>query len=266
MRRRSRKVNRKQLAIIILVAIVVFELIVIAILFKRPTVKKDTKAPPKGKIAIVLDDWGYNLKNINYLKNITYPLTLAILPNLMYSKEIAKKVKGKNTEVVLHLPLEPHPYESMGLELATIKTNMSKNKIRRLLAQSIKSVPCIKGVSNHMGSKATEDKELMRIIFHELKKRRLYFLDSVVTDKSICEKVAGEIRLKFIQRDVFLDNKQERRYIKHQLNELVEAAQRDGLAVGIGHDKKITLEVLEEEMPKIEKKGFVFVFLSDLVN
>jgi polysaccharide deacetylase 2 family uncharacterized protein YibQ len=39
-----------------------------------------------------------------------------------------------------------------------------------------------------------------------------------------------------------------------------------GQAIGIGHDRKITLEVLKEVMPSIEKEGYKFVFVSELIR
>jgi polysaccharide deacetylase 2 family uncharacterized protein YibQ len=39
-----------------------------------------------------------------------------------------------------------------------------------------------------------------------------------------------------------------------------------GQAIGIGHNQKITLEVLKEAMPELEKEGYKFVYVSDLVK
>jgi len=39
-----------------------------------------------------------------------------------------------------------------------------------------------------------------------------------------------------------------------------------GHAIGIGHDRKVTLEVLKEVMPELDREGFKFVFVSELVK
>ena len=36
--------------------------------------------------------------------------------------------------------------------------------------------------------------------------------------------------------------------------------------IGIGHVKLKTLHVLEEEIPKLQKKGFVFEFVSNMLH
>ena len=117
-----------------------------------------------------------------------------------------------------------------------------------------------------MGSRATGDSRVMKIIFKELKKRGLYYLDSYVSGDSVCQVIADDIGIPFIKRDVFLDNQSDTQYIRKQLSELKDLARASGSAVGIGHDRKNTLLVLKEEVHKLEDEGFELVFLSDLTR
>jgi polysaccharide deacetylase 2 family uncharacterized protein YibQ len=160
--------------------------------------------------------------------------------------------------------MEPH--EKFRLEKDTIMTYTDEAAIKKILNQDLKSVSYAKGVSNHMGSKATEDYRIMRLIFKELKKRHLYFLDSLVSSESICFDLAQVMRVAFTKRDIFLDNEEEAEYIRGQINKLKTRSRVYGQAVGVGHDRKITLEVLKEAMPQIEKEGYKFVFVSELVR
>lgn len=236
---------------------------------KKPSQEKVEKsAKPRtyqGKIAIVLDDWGYNLNNAEALKEIKEPLTLAILPRRTYSLTISQLSLELKKEAILHLPLEPHRQPQYRLEPDTIVSSMPKKEIIKILEADIKSVPGIKGVSNHMGSLATENEKLMAVIFAELKKRGLYFLDSF-TGKTVCKKLAGSIGIPYARRHVFLDNKAEREYILGQVETLAKIAAQEGAAIGIGHDRKKTLEVLAECMPDLRKRGFKFVYVSELVK
>jgi hypothetical protein len=218
----------------------------------------------KGKIAIVVDDWGYNLNNLDMLNQIKYPLTCSILPGLNYSSQIAEELNALGYEILLHLPMEPH--EKFRLEKNTILNVMDEQIIRNIIGQDLASISYAKGVSNHMGSATTEDIRTMEIVFKELKNRHLYFLDSLVSSKSICSDVARKIGVGFAKRDVFLDNREEPAYIKSQVYKLKIKARIFGKAIGIGHDRKITLEVLKEVMPQLEKEGYKFVFVSELVK
>ena len=83
-----------------------------------------------------------------------------------------------------------------------------------------------KGVSNHMGSKATEDRELMTTILAELKRRRLFFVDSVTSDRSVCAPVAAALKIPFARREVFLDNRNERKAIERQFAEAAAIARQ----------------------------------------
>jgi polysaccharide deacetylase 2 family uncharacterized protein YibQ len=260
-----RKWQGYKIAILILSLIVAVEsTLLISLWISR--IKKIPPKPPvvKGKIAIVIDDWGYNLQNLDILDQIQYPLTISILPNLSYSKSVAEILHKRGMEIILHLPMEPH--EKFRLERNTILTSMDAQTIRKIIAEDLDNIYYAKGVSNHMGSKATEDVKTMTIVFDELRKRNLFFLDSIVSGRSICFNLARKMHLGFIKRDIFLDNKEETGYIRGQIHKLRNRARIYGKAVGIGHNRQITLEVLKEVMPELEKQGYKFVFVSELVK
>jgi polysaccharide deacetylase 2 family uncharacterized protein YibQ len=227
---------------------------------------------PKGLVAFVIDDWGYNRDNIELLFQIKRPATIAILPNLRYSKYVAEAIRhnSKIYDIILHLPLESKSGEAE--EFKTIKCNMDKNKIVSILEGGIKNVPGVIGISNHQGSRATEDKRVMKVILSELKKRGLFFLDSMTSPDSVCSDIAMNLRLRYAERDVFLDLtdqtdlKNLRSYIKNQIRELADVAIKKGSAIGIGHNKKVTLEVLRDSIPLLEKRGIKIVPLKKLVR
>jgi len=218
----------------------------------------------EAKIAIVLDDWGYNLNNLEAAWKLGVPVTLSILPNLPYSWKIAKAANNKGLEVILHLPLEP--YESLRLEEGTIMIDMQDKEILRNLEKAISSVPGLMGISNHMGSRATEDEKVMGIIFGRMKKDGLYFLDSIVTSKSVCRNLSRRMGVKFVHRSVFLDNEADPEYIKGQIRELAKQALATDWAIGVGHDRLSTLEAIKEMIPELKDMGIRVVKVSELVE
>ena len=230
------------------------------------------RAKPGGLIAFVIDDWGYNQRNIDLVFQIQRPLTISILPNLRYSDYIAATV-AKNDEmydIILHLPLESE--SNRAAEANTIRIDMEKEEILSILEKDIRGVPGLVGVSNHQGSKATEDERVMRIILGELKKRRLFFIDSLTTPNSVCPDVARDIGLKYIKRDVFLDLTDQtdlenfEAYVRKQIQELADTAKRKGRAIGVGHNKATTLKVIKDSIPELEKQGIKIVPLRELVR
>ncbi|MBU2221728.1 MAG: divergent polysaccharide deacetylase family protein, partial [Candidatus Omnitrophica bacterium] len=201
------KLRNYKIAVIILSLLITLQGVVIFIILrpKRTAIAPKPLEQIKAKIAIVIDDWGYNLNNLHILDQIKYPMTMSVLPNLTYSKTISEELRRRGFEVILHLPTEP--FEKYKLEENTILTTMDETTIKNILAFDLDNVPHVKGVSNHMGSKLTSDIRALGFVFKELKKRDLYFLDSFSSSSSVASKLADEEHIPFARRDVFLDNK-----------------------------------------------------------
>jgi polysaccharide deacetylase 2 family uncharacterized protein YibQ len=257
-----KKEKKYRLAVIILSAVIVLQ--ALFILLSRPKRERPLVPRPAGKIAVVIDDWGYNMECVYPAAEINYPLTVAVLPNLPYSRPVAQELHQAGKEVILHLPMQPA--EKYRLEKNTVTASMSEKQIKDILSKDLANIVYARGVSNHMGSLATADSATMEIIFKELKKRHLYFLDSLVTAKSFGSYWSRRTGLPFARRDIFLDNINEPAYIMQQVGKLKKMARNKGQAVGIGHARNTTLALLKEAMPKLEKEGFKFVFVSELAQ
>lgn len=239
---------------------------------KKPVQKEISPAPKPspqavvGKIALVLDDWGYNLKHKAFVTDNDFHVTLSILPFRAYSTTIAQLAAQHQKDVIVHMPMEPQDKEKYGLEENTLLTSMDKAAIVKRLEAAFQTVPFALGLSNHMGSKATQDARLMRIVFDYLKTRRLIFLDSFVTSKTVCRVLSRKVGIGFTQRDIFIDNESDPDYIRSQMMKLADKAKKNGVAVGIGHDRPETIAVLNEMIPRLRALGYKFVNLSEIVG
>ncbi|MFH1867446.1 MAG: divergent polysaccharide deacetylase family protein [Candidatus Omnitrophota bacterium] len=217
------------------------------------------------KVAIVLDDWGYNMNNIAILDSIEIPLTISVLPNLRYSYKIAHTQNPRgNREVILHMPMEPES-DDVSLEKNTLMVSMGKREVSDIFDTALKTVPSANGISNHMGSKATKDSRLIKMVMDEMVVKDLYFLDSLATPDTVCEIEARKAGVRFAKRDIFLDNKSDKAYIVSQLNKLMAVASKNGYAIGIGHDRRLTLDALKD-LSMNPPRGIKFVLLSELVK
>lgn len=216
-------------------------------------------------IALVIDDFGYAKRNFKTLEEIRSRFTMAVLPNTPYADEACAFAETNGLETILHLPMEPENTRE-ALEKDTIKTDMDRKTVTRILADDLRSVYAARGVSNHMGSRATCDMSLMTTLMQELRKKDLFFLDSFTSAGSICEKAAQTAGVDYLRRDIFIDNRLDSEYIKNQLKKLEKIARAKGDAIGIGHDRSLTIDVLREVMDGMEKSGIRFVTLSELVQ
>ena len=235
---------------------------------KPETVTPTSELPKKEsrpRIAIIIDDLGNSKKVDDEVLAIDAPLTVSVFPLLSDSKEAAEKASSNGMEAMLHLPMEPHDYPKANPGEGVLLTSMDDIAIITQLYEDIKSVPGIKGVNNHMGSKFTEDAERMRIILKQLKDKGLYFVDSKTSPRSKSDKTAREMGLRAGARDVFLDNKQDEGHIIGQIEELKKIARKHGSAIGIGHPYPVTIAALKKAIPGVEKE-FNIVHASELVR
>lgn len=217
------------------------------------------------KVAFIIDDLGYEIEVAKKILELEFPLTLSILPFLKYSEYMAEEGKKNNQEIMLHLPMEPND-SSIDPGPGAIKSYMSKEEIRQAVRGSIFDFPYVIGMNNHMGSKITEDREIMKIILEEIKRYNLFFIDSMTSKNSIAYQVAQEMGVKTAVRAVFLDNENDMEYIKGQMLEVQKIALRDGEAIAIGHSRINTFYVLKRMIPELIRAGIEIVPVSELVK
>jgi polysaccharide deacetylase 2 family uncharacterized protein YibQ len=106
----------------------------------------------------------------------------------------------------------------------------------------------------------------MDAIMTALRERDLYFVDSRTTTATVAYTAARRAHVRTASRDVFLDDTEEVSAIRHQLELVVRDAKEHGSAIAIGHPHPTTLQVLAEELPKLQREGVSLVFASQVVH
>lgn len=223
---------------------------------KEPAVKPPITGPEDKTplIAIIIDDIGYDRKTAMALWELDSDITFSVLPFSPFGRKLAERLNKKGAQLMLHLPMEPVEYPKIDPGPGAILSHMPPDVLLAQLEKSLENVPYVTGVNNHMGSRLTAHADQMNQIFSILKKNDLFFIDSRTAAKSKGKASARLLKVKFAQRDVFLDNYQEYDYIKGQLMELVGLAEKHGTAIGIGHPYKATLETLSKELPRLKER------------
>jgi len=219
-----------------------------------------------GKVAIVIDDLGHSLVIAEKLMKLDVPIAFSILPGLRYSKLIASRANKSNHDVMLHLPMEPKNYPDKNPGPEALISKMNLDELEQQLLKDLDAIPYITGTNNHMGSKLTEDKKMMRWVMSKIKKRDLFFLDSRTSPNTIAYSIAKEYGIKAAKRNFFLDNEDDLEIISQQIIKLGEAAIKKGSAIGIGHPGKNTLIALQNTLPKLKERGIKIVPVSQLVD
>lgn len=223
----------------------------------------------KPKVVIIVDDLGSNKESVDKLLEIPASISFAVLPNLPYSWYAAQMGYSNGRDVILHLPMEPMDssgYIGANAGDGVLLMGLSKSEILSKLDKDLASVPYIKGVNNHMGSKFTEDGELMELVLKEIKSKGLFFVDSRTSPRTTGFEVAKKLGMKAAERDVFLDEGAGGAdYIRSQIEKLIAVSKEKGYAIGICHPHPDTLKVLSQMIPDI-KREVEIIPVSGIVN
>ena len=220
----------------------------------------------RGVIGIVIDDFGYRNDEISdgFLE-LDARLTYAIIPGHRYSTSFGEKAVESGHEVIVHMPME-NTGKTYGEEEFVLMTAMDNETIQRRLNNAIEEIPTAIGMNNHQGSKASADQNIMSNVAKVMKERGLFFLDSRTTIETIGETTMEVFGVPTARRNIFLDNEDDEEKIEKQLMKLVKRSEEVGSAIGIGHVKPKTLNVLSDQIPKLKKKGYKFEFVSNMLH
>ncbi|MEA1935619.1 MAG: divergent polysaccharide deacetylase family protein [Thermodesulfobacteriota bacterium] len=230
-------------------------------------VSRDITPPSKKqKVAIIIDDIGYDLSPLNELLKINAPITFSILPHCPYSIDAAEKLHRAGKEILLHLPMEPYGYPDKNPGTGALFSWMNEEEIKRQTKEDIEAVPYISGVNNHMGSKFMENEDKLNIVLNQLNEEGLFFVDSLTTRHSKGKKLAKEIGLRFVSRDIFIDNNQDFTLILQNFTNPLKKRKRWKTLLIIGHPYPCTISALKDAVLKIKAEGIDIVPVSDLIN
>lgn len=196
-----------------------------------------------GKLAIVIDDIGYRAKEDSAIYALPKEVSVAIIPVAPYATARANKAFEQKRDILIHLPMEPQTRQS--IEAGALLVGMNETQIATLIKNAQMQVPNAIGLNNHMGSKATTDKQTMQYLMKSLSQQNLSFLDSKTAGNSVAYKTAKEYGIKALERHIFLDDSDEYDNVQKQFNSALQYARKHGVAVLIGHPRKNSVEVLE---------------------
>lgn len=237
---------------------------------KALPVKAASILPPKenaggqvtGRLAIVIDDAGRDLDSQHIYEQMDIPLTLAVMPDQVHTRDAALSWRAHGLPVILHQPMES--VSGIGMEPKVILTSMSDAAIRQMLRDSLSQLPEAIGINNHQGSKATIDARTMDIVMNELHHRGLFFFDSHTNSTTAADKAAKTYGVPYVRNDLFVDNSASVSDICAMIQEGADRAKKKGTYIIIGHCRPHTAEAFRQMVPKLKAQGIEFVYLSSL--
>lgn len=233
--------------------------------FPRPDGTRGPAADPGPRIALIIDDWGYDWEAADAFLSFPEPLTIAVLPHLPRSVEQALRAQAAGFEVIVHMPMEPLD-PSLDMGPGGIAASMADEDIVAAVRAALAAVPGARGLNNHMGSRATADPRVMRAALQVLAEEGLFFVDSYTAASTVGFRVAHEMQLPYAVNQVFLDHVDDEEAIRRQIRRLMRLALEQGAAVGIGHVRPRTFAALVDMLPEIRAAGIRLVPVSQLLT
>lgn len=221
------------------------------------------QAKNNAKLVFIFDDGGHNMQQLEKCVTLPFPVTVAVLPRLSHSVQAAERVRKSGNEVILHQPMQ-----SLNLNVnpgeGAITPDMDEEKIRSTVLSNIYEIWPITGINNHEGSLITADAEKIATVMQICSQQEIYFLDSRTNSESKVRYVSSVMGYPYYERNIFLDNTKNRKDILSEIEKGVEFANRNGVAIMIGHvwSAEILPGILREVYPVLSAKGYTFSTVS----
>jgi polysaccharide deacetylase 2 family uncharacterized protein YibQ len=214
---------------------------------------------------MVIDDAGNNLASLEPFLRFPGPLTIAVLPGLPYSAEAARRIRAAGKEAMLHQPMEALGGQDPGP--GAVFAGMGAEEIRSIINRNLDEIWPVAAINNHEGSRVTMDQNAMETVLGLCRERGILFLDSRTTAETAAPAAAKKLGVKIGERDVFLDNSQDRDSMLRYLNSGLRRAEQKGAAIMIGHTWSPALgPLLTEVYQDLVARGYSFSTVSKFIK
>lgn len=197
--------------------------------------QQETRDRSRSRVAIIVDDFGNNMRGTEEMFSLPVKITVAVMPFLSTTEKDARRAHELGLDVLVHLPMEPKQGKPEWLGPGAVLTRMSDAEVRKQVIAALDNVPYAVGINNHMGSKVTGDERVMGIILAVCKERGLFFVDSHTNYRSVAGRMAREIGLPPVENHIFLDDIHTAGHVTKQMRLVKERALTQNYCVTIGH-------------------------------
>jgi hypothetical protein len=237
-------------------------------IFQKETTRFAKKIEPQSfpMLCIIIDDFGqYKGSLLDEFCELPPEVAFAVLPGLPFTQIVIDKAIKSGREVIVHIPMEANSTTNPGRN--AIFSHMSDREIYARMDSYFTENNFAIGANNHMGSKITSNRNLMRAIFRYLAERDFHFIDSRTTPNSVARQVAIEMGVAYEVRDLFLDTPTSSDAVLYErLRDLKRIKESKNRALVITHCfDRGRLQRLKIFIEEAQKMGFVLVPPSQYV-
>ncbi|WP_299224259.1 divergent polysaccharide deacetylase family protein [uncultured Campylobacter sp.] len=219
--------------------------------------KSPRKALPAGsraKLAIIIDDVGTD-EQAQKLIALPVRVTPSIFPPEYQRKDTRSLARGFE-HYAIHLPMEASSAKNNS---ATLRASDNYEKLNGVIAKLRADFPNAKFINNHTGSKFTSDERAMQNLLRAMNEHGFLFIDSRTSPATKAKAAMKGLGMRYVHRDVFLDNQDSVAAVRKKLREAVALAKKQGYAIAIGHPKSSTLRALANSADILGEVDLVYL-------
>lgn len=219
--------------------------------------KSPRKALPAGsraKLAIIIDDVGTG-EQAQKIAALPVRVTPSIFPPEYQRKDTRSLARGFE-HYAIHLPMEASSAKNNS---ATLRTSDNYEKLNGIIAKLRADFPNAKFINNHTGSKFTADERAMQNLLRAMNEHGFLFIDSRTSPATKAKAAMNGLGMRYVHRDVFLDNQNSVAVVRKKLREAVTLAKKQGYAIAIGHPKSSTLRALANSADILGEVDLVYL-------
>ena len=219
--------------------------------------KSPRKALPAGsraKLAIIIDDVGTG-EQAQKIAALPVRVTPSIFPPEYQRKDTRSLARGFE-HYAIHLPMEASSAKNNS---ATLRASDNYEKLNGVIAKLRADFPNAKFINNHTGSKFTADEHAMQNLLRAMNEHGFLFIDSRTSPATKAKAAMNGLGMRYVHRDVFLDNQNSVAAVRKKLREAVALAKKQGYAIAIGHPKSSTLRALANSADILGEVDLVYL-------
>lgn len=218
------------------------------------------------RIAVIVDDLGARRDVFEAVREIGRPISVAVRPDLALSGWMAGEAARAGLEVLVDLPMEPYRFPEVDPGPGALLMAMPDAQISRRVERHLAAMPWATGVTNHLGSRMTEDRRRMRAALEPLVGRRMFFVDAMTSNLSVGYDQAKGLGLRAGRRHLLIDHAAGEHGDRQTWEAVGDHAQARGEVIVVAHEHPLTPRLLKEYIPRWEAQGARLVPVSHLAR
>lgn len=218
------------------------------------------------KMAIFIEDFGFQAdqKTVEYL-SFSEPLTIGLIPSKKLTTWTAQIANEYKKEIVIMLPMEPVPVKLSKQTGSIIMVHYPEERIRKILSESMESIPHFSGITNYFGSNIINDSRVMSLVFSEFTSKKAYFLLNPQLHRSSISSIAAKYDIPHKPVDMYIDTSSSVSALQDTLRHCAMVAQKTGDIIVSSKPSAAFIKALKSELPVLKHNGIKLVYVSDLM-